>query len=294
MVTTTYPFLSLCISAFLITSSESNDLAATVTKPSMKFRHFSHSSEQLDWYSSRLFKMGVRLVGSTDKDASFPVMVEIEDEYYPLCEDNFNDLTAQTLCEMYHYERGYRTTYTLADDQEFSYTNLECYQSQWTEATFDEDSYLHKQRNAVQKCKFRDYTDKNSTGVLPCAKNQAAAVHCFDLQRAVTWFPLVYYSRISNKEWSITFTLEIFKFGKKIPFFGRRGLEDFLNLSPDEFFTVSCGNHSTPTVKYSKKGQEYFELRGKFSPSCGECEDLYIIDGMQHLQHFWRICPRDD
>ena len=104
MATMTYPFISFCISAFLITISESNDLAATVTKPYITSPYVSHYTEQLDWYSSRLFKMGVRLLDA-NKDASYPVMVKIDDEYYPLCEDNFNDLTAQTLCEMYHYER---------------------------------------------------------------------------------------------------------------------------------------------------------------------------------------------
>ena len=87
--------------------------------------------------------------------------------------------------------------------------------------------------------------------------------------------------------------MDIWKLGKKIPFFGRRALEDFLNLSPDEFLAISCGKHSTPDVKYLKiKGREYFKLSGKFSPTCEECEELYI-HGMEYLQHFWRVC-RDD
>ena len=307
MVKTTFLFRSLCVGAFLIAISEQSEVhlypltytGPTPTKPIRKYEtnpiygailDSYESAAKLDWEKSRIFRMGLRLVDANE-DASYPVMVKIEDEYYPLCEDDFNDLTAQTLCEMYHYERGYRTTYTLADDQEFSYTNLECYQIQWTEATFDEDFYPHYLRNGIQKCKLRDYGDRNSTGVFPCAKNQAAAVHCFDLRRSITWQPRTHNSQVGDKSWSITFTLDLFKLGKKVSHFGKGGVKD--QVAPREFVAVSCGKRSTPSLKYPKS-HRYFELTGKFRRNCEECVDLYFLNHVDlAFLYFWTVCKEE-
>ncbi|KAL5250313.1 hypothetical protein ACHWQZ_G016155 [Mnemiopsis leidyi] len=251
--------------------------------------------DKRDWKKSQLFRMGVRLVNATE-DASYPVMILVDDIYYPLCEDSFNDQTAQALCEMYFYERGYKTTYTLADDAEFSFTNLECYQTQWTEQVYDDSFNRTYCRKAVQKCLMKDYSDKDATGVLPCSRNQAAGVHCYDLARAITWTPNAENFLISKKTWSITFSMDIFKLGKKETHFSAYLLRKFLDFSFEEFvIAYSCGKESTPDLRYiSSAGQDYFELNGKFRRNCKECEDLYMFsDSLKDYTYFWTVCQQD-
>ena len=237
------------------------------------------SSHEIKWWKSWLFETGVRLLDANE-DGSYPVMMKVElgSEvlYYPLCEDQFNDRTANTICNMYTYERGYRTSYTIGNDVKFLNTALSCYKKT--------DGYVLSSGTYVvsmSDCSLDPYTEES----LPCARGQAAAVHCYDTYRTETYQPHSFFVQTTDRKYTLSFGLDLFKNGRKFPVFGSKGIKD--HPLPEDFIAEACGEQHTPHLVVSSSKQ-LFQLSGKFRRKCSSCTEFFYYG-----QYFKTVCRGD-
>ena len=227
---------------------------------------------------------GYRL--STDRLESGAYAVEVASEngrFGPLCEDGLNDLTAVRLCTSKGYRRGYRTAYRTGE--EFVETRLSCFKEIRPGPNIEVDSLwifpFVKSEDACSSVKYSDLT------ALPCAKSQAAAVFCHNMDDFPRYeiYDVEVESTGSIYTYRVTFRIRFVKMGRRFGVVGKQGLED--HPYSNNFQAVACGNDQN--VEFSVSGSK-FELKGEFDRECDQPEiDLLYMGrvfrtlGMQKL-----------
>lgn len=237
---------------------------------------FTLPSEKRDVPKSLdFYKNNYRLIDALDNGAYPIVHVEEDNTTTVVCDDELTDVDAATMCVMYKYHAGYRTSYVTKQD--FHPNILHCFRNVF-------DYFLSVASGNVygmvlSKCLV------NVTNSLPCAKNQAAAVHCYDIDRLETIQPHIYFVSTHERTWNVHLALDYFKYGQKYPMFGRNGV----NARPKKgnFASYHCNKLTIPKLKISTS-DKLFQLEGKFALGCDECALLYFDN-----QYFYSVCKRE-
>ena len=222
-----------------------------------------------------LYEAGYRLINAIE-DASYPVVYQDKlGNQTPVCDDELSDADATALCVMYGYEYGYRTTYR---SKVTLHPNIF--------GCFSPNYAVFRNYNREFSYFLMDHSCFNATNLVPCAQNQAAAVHCYDYDRIETIEPHVFFISTNNKSWNLHLMIYYLKFGQKHDLFGRGSVHEDVRPTKSSFTTMQCGKEKEPNLKLSKN-DKLFQLSGKFVSKCDECVELYFED-----QYFYSVCKK--
>ena len=218
----------------------------STTYPTSPFGH---------WFSYN----GYRLSETRLESGAYSVEVRREGGGYgPVCEDKFNDRTAVKMCEMYGYERGYRTTYHT--NEEFTATNLVCYDWLFMLDT----GYVSTHWGSCESVMYDD------ADTLPCAKNQALAVFCYRRDDPITYEIYNLEVKSTSKKFTATFSMRFLKLGRRYEVVGGQGLKDHPNST--DVRAVACGEDLDCKLSAKKLN---FELSVKQNKKCDESVQLF-------------------
>ena len=223
------------------------------------------------WLSDSGYRLGYDKLES----GAYPVEVQVQwASYGPLCEDQLNDRTALQLCRMKGLDGGRRTTYTTKDD--FIETGLSCYERINTQMVTRTLTIVE----TYDKCSSVEYSKKRS---LPCARNQAAAVFCYDRKEPVTFEIYDGESKPTGhvRKFSISFRMRVIKMGRTFEVVGKQGMRNY-NVTPDNFLVDSCEEVQDFALSISGP---WFHLKSSYSDLClPKVVELYFMG-----EHFLKL-----
>lgn len=189
----------------------------------------------------------------------------------PLCDDRFTDAEAEYFCRLDGFDRGRRTSKTT--EEQFMGTNLLCPNLPGFEDDWYDEMYL-------SECRYDRYGEDN---VLPCSRNQAAAVYCWNLNRRFFSFIIQRYLKVTEKRWTIVLEIEDVKHGRSYSrldnLLGHDGWPEVTHCTLKPFYKVKLKHRSKHKV---------FKIDGTFKKTCFECIRIkYLNEEILHK----KICP---
>ena len=215
--------------------------------------------ERSNWF----LRNGFQLSKTRLKSGAWPVQVaewKYSRLYGPVCEDGFNDWAAKNLCETIGYDRGYRTTYQT--EEEFFKTEVVCFTDFSEIFGFVTDRIL----SGNEHCDMKSYRMEG----LPCSKNQALAVFCYDQWIDSRYEPYDFEFCNDTMTFTVAFSLRLEKLGKIFELVGKKALKGHSIIN--DFGAVICGKDVR--VKWSGSLSKY-ELKGKFNQECNSPKNFF-------------------